>query len=137
MDPFLRDLVMAVRLLRRRAGFSALAIAVLAIAIGANSAIFSVVEGVLLRAPAFEEPERLVAVWERGPVRTSDRNVVGPYNYSRWRERWAWFCSDHGPKSVLLSRSAATRLCAATTECRSLGKEYVRCRTDIRAQGQV
>ena len=87
MDLFLRDFVMALRLLRRRAGFSTLAIAVLAIAIGANSAIFSVVEGVLLRAPAFEEPERLVAVWERGPVRTSDRNVVGPYNYSRWRER--------------------------------------------------
>ena len=87
MDLFLRDLTMAFRLLRRRAGFSALAIAVLAIAIGANSAIFSVVEGVLLRAPDFQDPERLVAVWERGPVRTSERNVVGPYNYSRWRER--------------------------------------------------
>jgi ATPase family associated with various cellular activities (AAA) len=41
-----------------------------------------------------------------------------------WRKRWAWLCSGHGPKSVLLSLSAATRLCAATTERRWAGKEY-------------
>ena len=58
MDSILRDLVLAARLLRRRAGFSALAITILAVAIGANSAIFSVVNAVLLRAPAFEAPER-------------------------------------------------------------------------------
>jgi len=39
-----------------------------------------------------------------------------------WRKRWVWLCSGHGPKSVLLSFSAATRLCAATTECRWAGK---------------
>src|SRR6476660_3132809 len=33
-----------------------------------------------------------------------------------WRKRWTWLCSGHGPKSVLLSFSAAIRLCAATTE---------------------
>jgi putative ABC transport system permease protein len=87
MDAFLRDLALAVRLLRRRAAFSALAITVLALAIGANSAIFSVVEGVLLRPPAVEDPGRLVFVWERDPGRTKDRNVVGPYNFVRWRER--------------------------------------------------
>ena len=87
MDSILRDLVLAARLLRRRAGFSALAITILAIAIGANSAIFSVVNAVLLRAPAFEEPERLVAVWERRISSPVDRNVVSAYNYTRWRER--------------------------------------------------
>src|SRR5438034_2211576 len=38
------------------------------------------------------------------------------------RKQWAWLCSGHGPKSKLLSLSAATRLCAATTECRWAGK---------------
>jgi putative ABC transport system permease protein len=87
MESILRDLVLAARLLRRRAGFSALAITILAIAIGANSAIFSVVNAVLLRAPAFEEPERLVAVWEARAASSTNRNVVSAYNYTRWRER--------------------------------------------------
>ena len=87
MDAFLRDLALAVRILRRRPGFTALAVTVVALAIGANSAIFSVVEGVLLRAPAFEDPGRLVFVWEARPVRNQLRNVVATYNYARWRER--------------------------------------------------
>jgi hypothetical protein len=87
MDSVLRDLVLAARLLRRRPGFSALAITILAVAIGANSAIFSVVNAVLLRAPAFEAPEHLVAVWERRFASATDRNVVAAYNYLRWRER--------------------------------------------------
>ncbi len=87
MDAFLRDLALAVRILRRRPGFTALAVTVLALAIGANSAIFSVVEGVLLRAPAFEDPGRLVFVWEARPARNQVRNVVASYNFVRWRER--------------------------------------------------
>ena len=87
MDAFRRDLVLAVRMLRRRPAFTGLAVTVLALAIGANTAIFSVVEGVLLRAPAFEDPGRLVFVWEARPVRNQIRNVVASYNYARWRER--------------------------------------------------
>ena len=87
MDAFRRDLALAVRILRRRPGFTALAVSVLALAIGANSAIFSVFEGVLLRAPAFEDPGRLVFVWEARPARNQIRNVVASYNYARWRER--------------------------------------------------
>src|SRR6185503_21090357 len=87
MDELLRDLALAVRTLRRRPAFTALAVTVLALAIGANSAIFSVVEGVLLRAPAFDDPGRLVFVWEARPARNQIRNVVASYNYARWRER--------------------------------------------------
>lgn len=87
MDAFWRDLALAVRILRRRPGFTSLAVTVLALAIGANSAIFSVVEGVLLREPAFKDPDRLVFVWEARPQRNQIRNVVGSFNYSRWRER--------------------------------------------------
>src|SRR5438128_1518848 len=42
------------------------------------------------------------------------------------RKQWAWLCSGHGPKPKLLSLSAATRLCAATTECRGCGEYYHR-----------
>src|SRR3954468_14914272 len=87
MDVFLRDLTLAVRVLRRRPAFATLAITVLALAIGANSAIFSVVRGVLLKEPGFRDPGRLVMVWERVAARGRDRNVVGPYNFTRWRER--------------------------------------------------
>ena len=85
MDQLLRDLKLSLRHLHRRAGFSLTAIAILALAIGANSAIFSVLEGVLLREPPFRDPGRLVFVWEKNTVRGRDRNVVGPYNYVRWR----------------------------------------------------
>jgi putative ABC transport system permease protein len=87
MDALLRDLRLAARLLRRRAGFSALAIGVLALAIGASTAIFSVVNGVLLQPPAFEDPGRLVMVWERHVQGDTDRNVAGPWNFVKWRER--------------------------------------------------
>jgi putative ABC transport system permease protein len=42
---------------------------------------------VLLREPPFQDPSRLVFVWEKNTVRSRERNVVGPYNYTRWRER--------------------------------------------------
>src|SRR6266446_2859039 len=54
-----------------------------------------------------------------------------------WRKRWAWLCSGHGPKSELLSLSAATRLCAATTECR-WARKGIRAAAAISApKGQV
>lgn len=59
-----RDLREAVRLLRRSPGFAAITILTLGLGIGATTAIFSVVDGVLLRPAPFEEMERLTMVWE-------------------------------------------------------------------------
>lgn len=74
LGAILRDLSHAVRSLRRRPGFAMVAIATLAVGIGANTSLFSVVYGVLLRPLPYHEPDRLVAIrstkaeWEHSDV---------------------------------------------------------------------
>lgn len=67
MHTLLRDLRYVVRKLARARLFTAATVATLAIAIGANSAVFSVVNGVLLEPLQFEEPDRLVGLWHTAP----------------------------------------------------------------------
>src|SRR5688572_27104912 len=71
----------------RSPGYAAVAVATLALGIGANAAIFSLVEAALLRGLPFREPSRLVAVWEKNPRGTNPRNNTSPANFSRWHER--------------------------------------------------
>jgi predicted permease len=61
------DLVFGTRLLRRTPGFTITSTAVIALGIGTTTAIFSVVHGIVLQPPPFEQPERLVALWTRLP----------------------------------------------------------------------
>ena len=82
-----RDLVHALRWLVRSPGFTASAVLTLALGIGANAAVFSVVHSVLLTPPPYRQPERLVRLWEQAPARGHQRNVVNPGNYMRWAER--------------------------------------------------
>ena len=87
VDRVLNDIRYAWRTLARRPGFAVVAVLTLAVGIGANTAVYSIAEAVLLRPLPFRDPERLVLVWERNLPRDRTRNVVNPGNYLEWRDR--------------------------------------------------
>ncbi|MEX0891256.1 MAG: ABC transporter permease, partial [Gemmatimonadota bacterium] len=80
----MQDLRHAGRRLRGTPGFTTAALLTLALGIGAATAVFTVVEGVLLRPLPFPEPDRLVRVFEVNPE-GDDHNVVSPGNYLDWQ----------------------------------------------------
>jgi putative ABC transport system permease protein len=86
MTPLLQDLRHGVRLLVRSPGFSLVGIIALAIGIGANTAIFSVINTLLLQPLPYRDPDRLAIVWEHNLPRDRKNNVVGPANFIHWRE---------------------------------------------------
>lgn len=85
MQSFWQDLRFGARLLRKQPGFTAVAIFTLALGIGANTAIFSVVKGVLLQPLPYAAPERLVTLWERHPNKGMEQELVTPPNLSDWQ----------------------------------------------------
>jgi putative ABC transport system permease protein len=82
-----QDLRFAVRSFLRAPRFTIPAVLALALGIGATTAIFSVVRGVLLRPLPYRDPDRIVVVWENNLRRNRPRNVIGPANFVAWRER--------------------------------------------------
>jgi putative ABC transport system permease protein len=83
----LKDIQYSVRILLKRPGFTATVVLVLALGIGTNSALFSVVNAVLLRPVPWKDPERIVSVWETNSRSGENRVLVSAANYLEWREQ--------------------------------------------------
>jgi len=82
-----QDLRYGFRMLARRPGFATVAVLALALGIGANTAVFSVIRGVLLRPLPYREPGRLVAIWESNLKANAARESSSPPNFQDWREQ--------------------------------------------------
>ena len=87
MDRLRQDLVYAVRNLRRSPGYAIVTILTLALGIGANTAIFSVVNGVILKPLPYPEPERLIYITSQFPTLGFDQFWVSPPEFIEFRDR--------------------------------------------------
>src|SRR2546428_4988926 len=121
MATLLQDLRCGLRMLAKHPGFTTVAVMTLALGIGANTAIFSVVDGVLLRPLPFPEPDRLFSVQEAGG------NIGNPTSYpdfADWRAHNDGFSGmgSHPPPGVpLAGRGGSVDLCRGGVRLQPLG----------------
>lgn len=87
MSDLRHDVVHAIRALRRRPGLVVIGAATLALGIGATTAVFSVVDTLVLRELPFPEADRLLTVWQDNRRDGNPRDDVAPANFLDWRER--------------------------------------------------
>lgn len=85
MQTLLQDLRYGARMLLKKPGFTFVAILTLALGIGANTAIFSVVNAVLLRPLPYAEPERIIQLWETAKSRNIKQGSVSPHCFNDWK----------------------------------------------------
>ncbi len=85
MQTLLQDVRYALRSLLKRPGFALVAMLTIALGIGANTAIFSVVHAVLLSALPYRSADQLVTVWENNRKRGNDQNVINLGNFFDWK----------------------------------------------------
>ncbi len=87
LNNLLHDARYAVRSLRKAPVFSAVAVLTLALGVGANTAVFSLINAVLLRPLPYFQPDQLVLVWESAPFFGLHDSPVAPANYVDWKAR--------------------------------------------------
>jgi len=87
MHTLWQDLLFGMRMLVRQPGFTLVAVVVIALGIGANTAIFSVANTVLLRPLPYQNPDELMMVWETAPKIGFPHSDVAPANFIDWRDQ--------------------------------------------------
>ena len=113
METILQDVRYGIRMLLKAPSFSIVATIALALGIGANTAIFSVVNGVLLRPLPFTKSEQLMSVWETDSSRGQVRGTASYPNFADWREQNHVFdrmASYHGNDFIMTGRGESARL---------------------------
>src|SRR5262249_53438093 len=107
----LQDIRFALRTFRKNPGFTCAAVLTLALGIGANTAIYSVIDGVLMHPIPFPDPDHLVVMYQAG--RDSDKNSVSYPNLLDWQRRSQTFEAIAGWRTdafTLSGRGAAEAL---------------------------
>jgi predicted permease len=116
MDRLMQDIRYAFRTLTRNLAFSSVVVLTLALGIGANTAIFTVVNGVLLKPLPYPEPDRLVMLWETS-LSDGTPGTVAPANFYDWRQQSRSFekmaAIDPYPDFILSGSGMAKRLAGA------------------------
>src|SRR6267142_1748198 len=113
METIWQDVRYGIRMLLKSPSFSIVATIALALGIGANTAIFSVVNGVLLRPLPFTKSEQLMSVWETDSSRGQVRGTASYPNFADWREQNHVFeriASYHGNDFIMTGRGESARL---------------------------
>jgi hypothetical protein len=121
LERLFQDLRYTFRQLRNNPGFTIVTIVVLALGIGANATLFSVINAVLLRPLLFPDPAQLVQIWESNMPRGRTQEVVSPYNFVDWQKQSATLAemAVYEYESLPLStREAPERMDAALVSSR-------------------
>jgi putative ABC transport system permease protein len=115
----IQDIRYGLQMLLRNPGFTVVTTLALALGIGANTAIFSVVNGVILRPLPYDDPDRLVMVWEHNFRRNRPQNLVSRANYFDWKKQNRSFediaAFSPGASHILTIGSDVERISGETT----------------------
>ena len=106
LDEVASDFRHALRMLLRNPGFTVVAVLTLALGIGANTAIFSVINSVLLHPLPYHDPDNLAMVWESNSQHPKPHNTVSPPNFLDWQSRNTVFSSTRLLSTLLFGVSA-------------------------------
>lgn len=148
VDPLMQDLRYAIRTLAKNPGFSLVAVLTLALGIGANTTMFTVVNSVLLKPLPYPEPDRLLMLWER-QLSDGTPGTVAPANFADWRQQSDSFqemaAVDPYPDFILNGYGGPQRLAGAAVSSdffsllgvrMALGRDFLS-REDRPGQNQV